>query len=193
MKEKEQDVLLEQFVASFEKLDDMAANKELFPIAWELRSGEVNEIGWPRWKPARIDTDPSWLDPLYAKLPCKFPSLFERLVLTYRWAEVEIGSCALLANPLGPDLRLLEEISHAPGLWHALIPTGYIQFGRAAGGHYDPVCFDVKSRRKNGDCRIVRIDHEEILCNNRVKVVAELAPGFEELVWQTIRLAADRR
>jgi hypothetical protein len=184
------DALIEQFVSSFEKLDDMAANKELFPIAWELRSGELNQIGWPLWKPARVDTDRSRLEPLYAMLPCRFPPLFERLVLTYRWAEVEVGACTLMANPLGPDLsRLLEQMSHDPGLWQALIPAGYIQFGRAAGGHYDPVCFEVKSRRKNGNCRIVRIDHEEILCNNRIKVVAEVAPNFEALAQQTIESA----
>jgi len=51
---------------------------------------------------------------------------------------------------------------------------------------YDPVCFDIKSRKKNGECRIVKIDHEEILCNNRVKLVAELAPSFRELVIRTI-------
>ena len=182
--------LIEQFVSSFEKLDDMAANKELFPIAWELRSGELNQLGWPLWKPARVDTDRSRLEPLYTMLPCRFPPLFERLVLTYRWAEVEVSACTLIANPPGPDLsRLLEQMSHDPGLWQALIPAGYIQFGRAAGGHYDPVCFEVKSRRKNGNCRIVRIDHEEILCNNRIKVVAEVAPNFEALVQQTIESA----
>jgi hypothetical protein len=186
----EQDALLEQFVGSFKKLDDMAANKELFPIAWELRSGELNQIGWPLWKPARGDTERSCLEPLYAKLPCRFPPLFERLVLTYRWAEVEVGSCMLLANPLGPDLsRFMVQISQDPGLWQALIPAGYIQFGRAAGGHYDPVCFEVKSSRKSGDCRIVRIDHEEILCNNRVKVMGQVALNFEELVRQTIESA----
>ena len=51
---------------------------------------------------------------------------------------------------------------------------------------YDPVSFDLKSRNKNGDYRIVKIDHEEILCNNRIRVVAELAPSFEHLVRQTI-------
>lgn len=54
---------------------------------------------------------------------------------------------------------------------------------------YDPVCFDVKTRNKNGDCRIVKIDHEEILCNNRIKVIAELAPSFYQLVLQTIERA----
>lgn len=37
---------------------------------------------------------------------------------------------------------------------------------------------------------VVKIDHEEILCNNRIKVVGELAKGFRELVQQTIEKAA---
>jgi hypothetical protein len=56
-------------------------------------------------------------------------------------------------------------------------------------GSYDPVCFDYSSRRQGGDCKIVKIDHEEILCNNRIKVVAELAHSFRELMEQTIRTA----
>jgi hypothetical protein len=71
-----------------------------------------------------------------------------------------------------------------PGLWNALIPAGFIQFGKGPDVDYDPVCFDIRAR--TGDCRIVKIDHEEILCNNRIKVVAELAPSFEKLVLTTI-------
>ena len=66
------------------------------------------------------------------------------------------------------------------------MPAGYIQFGKGPGLEYDPVSFDLKSRNKNGDYRIVKIDHEEILCNNRIKLVAELVPSFEHLVRQTI-------
>ena len=54
---------------------------------------------------------------------------------------------------------------------------------------YDPVCFEIKSRR-NRDYRIVKIDHEEILCNYRIKVVSEIAPSFRALVLQTIERAA---
>jgi hypothetical protein len=114
-------------------------------------------------------------------------------VLSYRWADVDLQSYTLLANPQGTDLlRLFSQISRDPGLWAALIPAGYIRFGRGPDMDYDPVCFDIKSRRKNGDCRVVKIDHEEILCNNRVKVVSELAPGFEELVQKTIQSARSR-
>lgn len=53
---------------------------------------------------------------------------------------------------------------------------------------YDPVCFDI-SVRNNRDYRVVKIDHEEILCNYRVKVVSEIAPSFRALVLQTIEHA----
>jgi len=114
------------------------------------------------------------------------------LLLSYRWAEVDLQSYTLLANPPGRDLsRFFEQISKDPGLWESLIPAGYIQFAKGPEYDYDPVCFDVKARTKNGDCPIVKIDHEEILCNNRVKLVAELASTFEELVHQTVRRAED--
>jgi hypothetical protein len=188
---KDPDFLLEQFVSCFEKLgDEMAAFRELDPIAWEFIGGGTDELGRRHWRPVKVTTDRSCLDPLYAKLPSRFPPLFERLVLSYRWADVDLKTFTLLANPRGPDLsRFFDQISKDPGLWEALIPAGYIRFGQGPDLDYDPICFNIRSRRKNGDCRVVKIDHEEILCNNRVKVVAELALGFEELVRQTIESA----
>jgi hypothetical protein len=41
------------------------------------------------------------------------------------------------------------------------------------------------------ESEVVKIDHEQILCNNRVKVVAELAPSFELLMLHTINKAGD--
>jgi len=183
--------LLEEFVATFAKLDEMAVRaRESDPAAWELRNGETDEYGWSRWRPAKTLSDRAQLDPVYAKLPARFPPLYEELVLSYRWATVDLQLFRLLANPPGPDLnRLLAEISRDPAIWQGLIPAGYIQFGRGPDMDYDPVCFDIKSRSKNGDYRIVKIDHEEILCNYRVKVVGEIAPSFYELVRQTIELA----
>jgi hypothetical protein len=96
-----------------------------------------------------------------------------------------------MANPPGRDLEgFFGQISGDRGLWEGLLPSGYLRFGKGAGGDYDPVCFDTKSRRKSREMRIVKIDHEEILCNYRVKVVTELARSFEDLVLQTIDLAS---
>jgi hypothetical protein len=92
-----------------------------------------------------------------------------------------------MGNPPGAGLeRFLREMSKDKGLWEALVPAGYLQFGRGPDIDYDPVCFDLSSRKKNRDMRVVKIDHEEILCNYRVKVVAELAPSFFDLLHDTI-------
>jgi hypothetical protein len=156
------DLLLERFVASLEK----------------------------RWAPVKCNTDPRHLDALYARLPGRLPPLYERLVLSYHWEEVDIRCCTLLANPAGPDLdRLFREISRDAALWTQLSQSGYIQFGKGSGGDYDPICFDLKSRKKSKECKVVRINHEEILCNNRIKVFAEVAVSFEELLLRAIKLA----
>jgi hypothetical protein len=178
------DLLLERFVASFEKLDEMRVSD---PIAQQLATGDRDEHLCSRWRPIKVDTEPSLLDPVYSMVPGRFPPLFERLVLSYRWAEVDLGSYRLMANPPGTSLdALLHEMSKDPIIWNCLLEAGYIQFGKGPDIDYDPVCFDVSTRTKNDDCKIVKIDHEEILCHDRVKMVAELAPTFEQLMLDTI-------
>lgn len=162
--------LLRKFVDSFERLNEMSCFKETDPIGYELRTGEEDEYGQFRWRVLNHSTDSRLLDLLYAKLPARFPPLYEELVLSYRWAQVDLQTFSLLANPPGPKLDgLLGEISKDKGLWQALVPAGYIQFGRGPDMDYDPVCFEIKSRTKKKDYRIVKIDHEEILCNFRIR------------------------
>jgi hypothetical protein len=183
------DELLQRFVGTFEKLDDLTV-WETDPISQRLAVGAPDRYGFDKWRHIQVNTASPLLEPLYAKLPTRFPKLFELLILSYRWAEVDLMTYRLLANSPGPDLAgLLEQMSKDPAIWGALLPAGYIQFGKGPDMDYDPVCFDIKSRKKNGDCRIVKIDHEEILCNNRIKLVAELAPSFRHLVLQTIEQA----
>lgn len=183
--------LLEQFVATFEKFDEMlCTSRAIDPVAWDLRIAEPDQHGWVNWRPAKVASDRTLLDSLYAKLPARFPPLYEQLVLSYRWAEIHLQSLTLLANPPGSDLNgLLAQIQRDKGLTESLIPAGYIKFAKGPDMDYDPVCFDIKNRTKGKDYRIVKIDHEEILCNWRVKVVAELAPSFEQLMIQTIEQA----
>lgn len=183
--EKAQSQLIGRYVAAWQELDDMVVFQYTDPIGWDLVTGEELESGFRRWRPQRVTTDKSALDPLYRQVPARFPRIYEHLVLSYRWANVYLQSYTLLANPKGPDLSGLFKQG---GLFDYLLPVGYVQFGNGPGGNYDAVCFDTKSER-NGDQRIVRIDHEEVLCNNRIRVVAELAPSFEELVQSTIEQA----
>ena len=183
--------LLQQFVATFEKFDEMlCTSRAIDPVAWDLRIAEPDDHGWIKWRPAKVSADRRLLDPLYAKLPARFPPLYEQLVLSYRWAEAHLHSFTLLANPPGTDLGgLRAQIEQDKGLTGSLIPAGYIKFAKGPDMDYDPVCFDIKRRTKGKDYPIVKIDHEEILCNWHVKVVAELAPSFEQLMIQTIEQA----
>ena len=180
--------LVECFVASFEKLDHMTVlSKESDPVAWQLAVGNGDRYGHKSWRPKRVGTSRALVEPIYCQLPGPFPPLFERMVLSFRWAEVDIQVCQLLANPPGTDLSgLLKVMSKDRTLWKFLRESGYIQFGRGSGGDYDPVCFDVSSWKNSLDYKVVKIDHEEILCHDRVKVVAELAPSFRDLMLRTI-------
>jgi hypothetical protein len=187
MKDEE---LLESYVAAFPRLDEMVVDVTWFPATAELFVGDTDLSDYKKWEVIRVDTLPQQLEEGYTRLPARFPRLFELMVLLYRWAEVDLGTYTLLANPPGPNLNeFFRQISKDLGLWEALIPAGFIQFGKGPDLDYDPVCFDIKTRKQGGDYRIVKIDHEEILCNNRVKVVAEIAPSFYQLVLQTIELA----
>jgi hypothetical protein len=182
--------LLERYVATFPVFDEMVADEFSPPTALQLAVEDTDLYYRKLWKPVRVETPVSQLDEVYAELPTRFPRIFERMLCSYRWAEVDLGTYRLLANPPGPTLGgLLRQMSQAPALWEALIPAGFIQFGKGPDLDYDPVCFDIKTRKQGGDCRIVKIDHEEILCNNRIKVVAELAPSFHQLILQTIERA----
>lgn len=116
--------------------------------------------------------------------------MFERFILSYRWAAVDIGYFELLPNPLGSTLAGLQaEILRDGHLYPTLFRHEYLQFGKAGGGWYDPVCFDCSRRKKQGDCPVVRLDHEEILCNERIRVTEELAPSFQELISKTLEWA----
>src|SRR5262249_44612083 len=161
--------LVERYVACFEKLGELIANENSDVASKQLAIGDPDQWGERQWRPVLANSKVSSLEKIYSELPGRFPPLFERLVLSYRWAEVDLQLYTLIANPPGRGLRaLLREMSSDSFMWQCLVEAGYIRFGKGPDYDYDPVCFDLNSRKKNNDCKIVKIDHEEILCNDRV-------------------------
>jgi hypothetical protein len=133
-------------------------------------------------------TNVAALQEIYSILPAKFPILYEQLVLSYRWDRSNVGLLILLANPVGPDLRGLQnEFLADKSLYEGCVQNGFIQFGFAAGGSYDPVCFDTKSASHRERYRVVVLNHEDILCNRKIKVRSVLANSFDELALSLIR------
>jgi hypothetical protein len=179
--------LLTEFVDSFAKLDDMIV-WNLDDAAPELQAGRIGNHD--RWRPNRKQTDPEMLIPLYHRLRCRFPPLYERLVLSYRWLNVELELLELFGNPPEEGFNLLaDQIFRDPIFVDVLIPQGFIPFGRAAGDNYDPICFDTKRPTIHDDYPIVRFEHESILCNGRIGDVEVIAPSFRSVVDEVIALA----
>lgn len=183
------DDLLARVVATFEQLDDlMCVPSE--PPPPELASPEPDD--GDRWLPASIQTGRDQLETLYSKVPGPFPALYERLVLSYRWLDVHLGTAMLLGNPPGPTLDgLASAILRDPFLISTLLPAGLIPFGRVSGGFYDPMCFDLRARKRD-DCPIIQVEHESILCHDRIGETWLRYASFRDLVCKTIDLAQSK-
>ena len=136
---------------------------------------------WYSWR-IKSSAEAPWLDAFESKLFKPLPPTFRSLVRRYAFMGFEIGKVLMcpntgtavdgeFANYVGSDKRLQE----------VLIPAGCLHFARLGTGDYDPICFDT-NRGHGREYPIVQVDHEEILCNRRLKVVAELAPSFRRLV-----------
>lgn len=134
----------------------------------------------------QVTTESSALTEIYRGLSAKFPSLFEMLLLNYRWFPSRVAGLRLLANPPGKGLSgFLKEITRDGCLYEVCISDGYLQFALAEDVSYDPICFDFK-KRSSPKVALVRLDHEEILCRERIRVKEIVAESFEEFVCDAV-------
>lgn len=172
-------------MAAFGKLDNLVLCDEKQLLPPELDAGN-DDSPWARrrWKPAVASTNRAALAELHKALPASLPPLYEQLVLSYRWLEVELRDFAILfANPPGNGLKaLLAKMTCDRAMTDVLFPLGLIPFGQASDGRYDPVCFDTARRAGRGDCPVMRIEHEAVLCNQRVSDSWEIAGSFRSFV-----------
>ena len=119
------------------------------------------------------------LDELEAQLLKRLPQSFAAFLSRYSFSTFDICGISFLDwdstsnGYLGATKGALAEL---------LLPAGYVQIGRPDTGDFDPVCFDLNAPRQNREYEIVRIYHEEILCNWRVKVRGKLWPSFPKLI-----------
>jgi hypothetical protein len=152
----------------------------------ELRTKKVDEtIQLYEWQIRPGDCNP-WVSELQERLPFRFPRLYHELISRYRFAEFEVGPIMFLANTgITVFNELARVIYRDDALSPKLLQNGLLQFGRAAGGSYDPVCFDM-TRRKSGYAPLVRVDHEAVLVRDRLRVNSELASNFRSFVEKVV-------
>jgi len=176
--------LIEQFVATLNHngLEPLFAKD----VPCELRTEELTEVpDMYRWQ-IRPASDNAWVVPLESRLPYPFPTMYRSLISQFRFAEFEVGPVMFLANTgTNAVFNELSRISADDPFPNELLRYGFLQFGRQAGGGYDPVCFAMK-QRKGGDAPLVQLDHEEVLIRNRIRIQAEIAPSFIAFVQRVV-------
>jgi hypothetical protein len=188
--------LIDAFVAEFTRGDPLmffrrsirgATADDVVPLLTEPWHDEDKEIDeWARWRPLRIQTARAALETFYERAPGPLPPLYEQLILSCHWGQVDLDEFRLLPN-FPPPLDGLVNVLRADSvMFRVLSSRGLVQFGMGPDVDYDPVCFDLNQRSADGDCAIVKADHEDILCHERLRVVGVLAPSFRELVHRTL-------
>jgi hypothetical protein len=126
----------------------------------------------------RIDEAP-WITELEQRLPKRLPASFRSLVTRYAFPPLRVGELSLFGNMGTDDVDELNvAIFRDQAIAECTLGAGYIQFARPATGSYDPICFDARRSVTNREFPIVRLDHEEILCHERIRVLETLADSF---------------
>ena len=132
--------------------------------------------------PIRDEDNSSRLRDLEAKLPGRLPQSFESFLANYSFPGFDVIGVTLFGWESDSNTYINEALAPAGSLSELLIPAGYVQIGRPDTGNFDAICFDLNKHAKKREYRIVQVDHEDILCNWKVRVSAECWPSFIKLV-----------
>ena len=124
-----------------------------------------------------------WIAEFEAKLPRRLPRSFSSLVTRYCFLRFEFAELEFFANL---DGQAEEELSVAAFkdkfLWQPALTQGFVQIGRPSSGSYDPICFDMRQKQPNREYPLVRLDHEELLQRERVRIVEKITESFLALI-----------
>jgi hypothetical protein len=117
----------------------------------------------------------------------KYPPSFRSLLTLYSYPAFEAGRIMFFANT---GERMFWEYSSQvftdEGMMEFLLDKGFIYFGHPFFYNHNPVCFDLR----NGlpEPPIVNVDHEEILCNKRLRIVEQTAESFTTYIQSVIEV-----
>ena len=149
------------------------------------RRSVAGNHGYCDWQivPAKAE---SWLVQLASRLPYQWPLTFHALISRYQFpsfccSPLEFYSVGL-ANPSDDSYELRTAVLRDPALVSVLWEHGYLPFARPEDSSYDPVCFHCVNVTGASEPAVVRIDHEGVLCRNRIRVRQVLAPAFHLLL-----------
>ncbi len=110
-----------------------------------------------------------------------YPKLYTRLLRECTFRAFDAREHRIYGNTQEEEDNLIELFSDEV-LTEAIINAGFLPIGRPCSGHYDRICFDVRSGHRVIDAPVVRIGHEAILSYQRVARPELLSAGLLPLV-----------
>ena len=126
------------------------------------------------------------------RLPNRLPPSFASLLSAYSFPSFDVLGISLFGWESDSNPYIAEAAAPRGSLSELLLPKGYAQIGRPDTGNFDAVCFDLNQKTHNREYRIVQIDHEDILCNWKVRVLGELWPSFVKLMKSAVTISDPR-
>lgn len=136
----------------------------------------------PRPPFVRVDTS-AWVAAFEARLPYRLPPSFSSLIRRYRFPAFDCGGVTLFGNVDGRQHDdLVAKVFRDETLASVTQRNGFVQVGQPSTQSYDPICFDLRARTKSGEAPLVRLDHEAILIDSKIAIVAEVHDSFLALL-----------
>jgi hypothetical protein len=126
----------------------------------------------------REENNASRFQQFEAMLPKKLPQSFASFLSRYSFRAFDAEGISFFDWNSDSNAFAREASAPKGSLSELLLPAGYVQIGQPGTGSFDAVCFDLNVSAQNREYPIVQADHEEILCNWRVKISKELWPSF---------------
>ena len=176
-------MIVDELIDRFVELINISPREAMFDyeVPPELRL-TVNEHGWWDWQ-VKASDDIDWIESLETRLSMRFPPSFRSLVTRYQFPAIVVGPLILCSNTSsGTYDELRDRIFRDELLSDCLLLNGLVQFALPDTGSYDPICFDTRRPTSAREFPIVQLDHEDILCNEQICTVKEVAPSFHEFV-----------
>jgi hypothetical protein len=124
--------------------------------------------------------DPDWILNVERRIGCTLPETYRNLVLRYSFPQFEIGPVILFSNlGDGSDDDITWAPFRDPFLSPWVIQSGHFHFARLSSGSYDPVCLDLTAAAyPKQTTRVVKFDHEAILCELRPVLSTIVSESF---------------
>ena len=179
---------VDAFVAAVNSSPPEPLDEDEIPAACVLPQSESSSDGDWRIVPS---SDAEWLPEVESRLPFRLPPTFRSLIARYQFPAFEVGPLTLYSvgvsdpDETGMEFRLaiFKDTFMSP----FLLRNGLLPFARPADWSYDPVCFDFRAANRKSEPAVLRIDHEEILCFDRLRIVETISPAFHELMEEMTR------